>query len=152
MRIQVKTSALKQTKWYEYAIRFLFGGLLTALTGLITARYGPVIGGLFLAFPSIFPASVTLVQKHKAEKEQQKGQGEQESLEKGKDSAHDTAFGTSLGSFGLLTFGLVIWQLSTVLSPWLVLLIALAAWFVTGVLIWWLVVGRKNKQDSAGQD
>jgi len=60
MRITVNVSTLGQTKWYEYAVRFLFGGLITALAGIIAKKFGPVFGGLFLAFPAIFPARVRL--------------------------------------------------------------------------------------------
>ena len=144
MHIQLNFSALKQTKWVEYAIRFIFGGLVTVLTGLITAKYGPVIGGLFLAFPSIFPASLTLAQSHKKKEEQQKGQDPAQSLEEAKDAAAQTAAGTTLGSLGLIFFGLVIWKFSESLAPWVVLLFALAAWFATALLAWWLVIGRKN--------
>ena len=61
MRIQVDLSTLGQTKWHDYAVRFLFGGLITALAGIIAKKFGPGIGGLFLAFPAIFPASATLI-------------------------------------------------------------------------------------------
>jgi hypothetical protein len=64
MIIQFKPSALRQTRWYEYLIRFGLGGAMTVVAGLIAARFGPVIGGLFLAFPAIFPASATLIEKH----------------------------------------------------------------------------------------
>lgn len=36
---------------------------VTALAGVIAKHYGPVIGGLFFAFPAIFPASATLIEK-----------------------------------------------------------------------------------------
>jgi hypothetical protein len=64
MIVQFKPSALGQTRWYEYLVRFVLGGAMTVVAGLIAARFGPVIGGLFLAFPAIFPASATLIEKH----------------------------------------------------------------------------------------
>jgi hypothetical protein len=73
MRIQVDLSTLGQTKWYQYAIRFLFGGLITAVAGIIAKKFGPGIGGLFLAFPAIFPASATLIEKHEREKKESHG-------------------------------------------------------------------------------
>jgi hypothetical protein len=68
MRIQIDASALTQTKWYEYAVRFIFGGVITPVAGLIAKKYGPVVGGLFLTFPAIFPASATLIEKHEEER------------------------------------------------------------------------------------
>ena len=50
-------SSVLETKWSEYVTRFIFGGLVTLLAGVIADHYGPNIGGLFLAFPAIFPAS-----------------------------------------------------------------------------------------------
>jgi len=51
MPINANLSSLKRTRWYEYALRFFFGGAVTVATGLIAKHYGPVFGGLFLAFP-----------------------------------------------------------------------------------------------------
>ena len=53
MIVKFKPSALRQTRWYEYLVRFVLGGAMTVIAGLIAARFGPVIGGLFLAFPAI---------------------------------------------------------------------------------------------------
>lgn len=68
MRIKVDFSTLGQTKWRDYAVRFLLGGLITVVAGIIAKKFGPGIGGLFLAFPAIFPASATLIEKHEKEK------------------------------------------------------------------------------------
>jgi uncharacterized protein DUF3147 len=59
MKVTAEFSRLRQTGWPEYALRFVFGGVVTVITGWIAQRFGPVIGGLFLSFPAIFPASVT---------------------------------------------------------------------------------------------
>src|SRR5437762_13087558 len=73
MLIQVDPSTLGQTKWHEYAVRFLFGGLITAIAGIIAKKFGPGVGGLFLAFPAIFPASATLIEKHEKQKKEREG-------------------------------------------------------------------------------
>jgi len=62
MKIHIDTSALNGTRWHEYALRFLAGGVITAVTGIIAKKFGPGVGGLFLAFPAIFPASATLIE------------------------------------------------------------------------------------------
>jgi FAD dependent oxidoreductase/Protein of unknown function (DUF3147) len=54
------------TRWHEYLIRFVLGGLVTAATGAIASEFGPETGGLFLAFPAIFCASATLIEKARA--------------------------------------------------------------------------------------
>jgi len=46
---------------------------MTVIAGAIASRFGPAVGGLFLAFPAIFPASVTLVEKHVRQQKEEKG-------------------------------------------------------------------------------
>ena len=68
MRIGLDVSSMQHFRWRDYAVRFVFGGIVTALTGLIARRYGPGVAGLFLAFPAIFPAGATLIEKQEREK------------------------------------------------------------------------------------
>jgi hypothetical protein len=76
MNVSFDLSALNRTKWHEYAVSFLFGGLVTVGAGLIAKKFGPLFGGLFLAFPAIFPAGATLVEKHERKKEGTRGNPE----------------------------------------------------------------------------
>jgi hypothetical protein len=108
MMIRIDLAGLRRTKWHDYAIRFLFGGLITAAAGLIAQRWGPSIGGLFLAFPAIFPASATLVEKHEKEKKARAGLP---GAERGRKAAAIDAAGAALGCIGLVGFALVVWQL-----------------------------------------
>jgi Protein of unknown function (DUF3147) len=71
--VRLHFSALRQIGWHEYAVRFLFGGLITAAAGIIAKKFRPGVGGLFLAFPAIFPASATLIEKHEKQKKQRAG-------------------------------------------------------------------------------
>lgn len=133
MQIKVDTSALRQTKWHQYAIRFFFGGLITAIAGIIAKEYGPVVGGLFLAFPAIFPASATLIEKHEKEKKENEGlQG----TERGREAASLDAAGSAMGSIGLLVFALLVWRLMPDHRPWLVLAGATLAWLAVSILVW----------------
>ena len=45
MIIKIDLSALKQVTITEYATRFLLGGSVCVITGLIAARFGPAVGG-----------------------------------------------------------------------------------------------------------
>lgn len=135
MTISTNPDTLKTTKWYEYAIRFAFGGLVTALTGLVAHKWGPVVGGLFLAFPSIFPASVTLVEKHKKRKERKHGHcGDT----RAKKAAAVDAAGAALGGIGLLGFAAVAWACSRSLPIWLMLALASAAWALVSFAAWFI--------------
>jgi uncharacterized membrane protein (GlpM family) len=133
MKIQLDTSGLGKTKWYEYAIRFVFGGLITAIAGVIAREFGPAIGGLFLAFPTIFPASATLIEKHeKQEKEKHRLDG----AKRGRQAASIDAAGSAMGSIGLLVFALIVWQLAPDHNAPLTLTGATLAWLAVSVLIW----------------
>jgi hypothetical protein len=133
MQIKVDLSALTQTRWYEYAMRFLFGGAVTVATGLIANHFGPVVGGLFLAVPAIFPASATLIEKHETEKKQRAGITDQR---RGRKAVALDARGAAMGCIGLVAFGSVVWQLIPALNAWLSLSAALAVWLALSVLIW----------------
>jgi hypothetical protein len=133
MRIKLDPSVLRETSWYEYAIRFLFGGLITAGTGLIAKEFGAVIGGLFLAFPAILPASATLIAKHEREK---KGEHGLHGSARARKTASVDAAGASLGSLGLVAFARLGWRLLNVEIPWLVLLFATTAWMIVSVVAW----------------
>jgi hypothetical protein len=133
MIVKMDATGLKETKWHEYAVRFLLGGLITSTAGFIAHKWGPSIGGLFLAFPAIFPASATLVEKHERKRKEQKGlQGEK----RGRNVAADDAMGAALGSVGLLLFAWICWSFIAYNPAVLVLASALLAWLVTAVLIW----------------
>ena len=45
----------------------------TLLAAILAERFGPAFGGLFLAFPAIFPSSARLMDKHERQKKAQAG-------------------------------------------------------------------------------
>ena len=107
MRIEIDTSGMGQSRWYEYVIRFVFGGSVTVLAGIVAKRWGPEIGGLFLAFPAIFPATATLIQKHEKQKKVRFGQ---DATKRGREAAGIDAAGATIGSVGLMAFAIAIWR------------------------------------------
>src|SRR5262249_18289046 len=134
MRVSFDLAALKRTEWHEYVIRFLFGGAVTAAAGLLAKEFGPILGGLFLAFPAIFPASATLVQKHECEKKQRAGI---KVTLRGKRAAGLDAFGAAQGSVGLVCFALLVWrQLPDYHALW-ILALATGAWFTISIMLWY---------------
>jgi hypothetical protein len=135
MKVSANFSALKNTKWYEYTVRFVLGGGVTVIAGLLAKHYGPVFGGLFLAFPAIFPASATLVDKH--EKEKKKRAGIPQTM-RGRQVAGVDAAGAALGSVGLATFALIIWKFLPIWNVATVFIAATAAWLGVSCALWWL--------------
>ena len=131
--IKFEWSAIAQSRWQEYALRFAAGGAITAAAGLIAKEFGPGIGGLFLAFPAIFPASATLVEKHERERKEEEGvQG----AERGRQAASLDAAGAAMGSLGLLVFALFVWKLLPLLHAWIVLPLATLVWLGVSVMVW----------------
>ena len=101
--IKMDFSSLRETQPHEYIMRFLFGGVCTVSAGLIAKRYGPGIGGLFLAFPAIFPASASLIENHEKKRKAEHGFN---GTNRGRLAASIDAFGASLGCVGLAMFAL----------------------------------------------
>jgi Protein of unknown function (DUF3147) len=120
--------ALKRVRAWEYVLRFAFGGAVTVATGVLAKTFGPEIGGLFLAFPAILPASLTLVAQHD-----------------GRSSAVDDASGAVLGAIALGAFAIVAGVLARRVGAWGTLGAASAAWATVAVTAWGLVYGRRAK-------
>ena len=133
MRVTFDFSTLAKTRRYEYGVRFLFGGAITVIAGLLAKQFGPVFGGLFLAFPAIFPASATLVEKHEREKKLKAGIV---NTTRGRQAAALDARGATIGSIGLVCFGLLAWKLLPRWNSALVLATAFSVWFGVSALIW----------------
>ena len=126
MRVRVSLRELRQPKPWEYGIRFLFGGLVTAGSGLLAQRFGPEVGGLFLGFPAILPATLTLMQRHG-----------------GRRKAIDEGRGATLGSVALVAFASVVWGMSTTWAAPLVLVVATVAWLIVSLALWWWVLAER---------
>jgi hypothetical protein len=135
MIVTAHFSELARGRWYEYASRFLIGGLVTAGAGMIAKEFGPAVGGLFLALPAIFPASVTLIEKHERQKKEQHGLT---GIRRGKEAAAVDAAGAALGSCGLFVFAIVVWKLLPAHAAWFALAAAATSWTVVSVLAWFL--------------
>src|SRR5689334_8855039 len=133
MVVYLNTSALRETKWYQFAIRFALGGLVTAVAGLIAKKYGASFGGLFLAFPAIFPASATLVEKHERQKKHRAGL--QGSI-RGREAAALDAAGAAVGCIGLAGFALVVWLFLVPYETWIVFGCAALLWLGSSGLCW----------------
>jgi Protein of unknown function (DUF3147) len=133
MRIGLDVSSIRQGRWSDYALRFLFGGLVTALTGALAKRYGPGIAGLFLAFPAIFPAGATLIEKHEKQKKKEAGF---DGTSRGRSAAGVDAAGAAMGALGLIAFAIVVWRwLPNHYAPG-ILTIAALTWLGISVLVW----------------
>lgn len=132
MNVSIKLDALRDVHWYEYAIRFMLGGTMTVIAGEIAMRFGATAGGLFLAFPAILPASVTLVEKHIRQHKEEKGLS---GTCRGRAAAALDARGAALSGLGMIAFAFTVYQLIA-FSPPAALIAATAAWIVISISAW----------------
>jgi hypothetical protein len=131
--IKVDLSALKQTKPHEYAVRFLFGGACTVLAGLIAKHFGPAIGGLFLAFPAIFPAGASLIESHE---KRRKGRIGCDGTNRGRLAASVDSAGAALGCIGLCLFAWILWVGLPRHSAYVVISFASIVWVCLSSTLW----------------
>ncbi len=128
MTIEATLCGLKKTRPWELALRFAFGGAITVATGLIANAWGPGYAGLFLAFPAILPASLTLVRRHDGWRE-----------------ACCDAKGAALGSLGLVAFGAVVFFGAGALQAPILLAAAAVAWAGVSFTAWWVAFAPKDE-------
>ena len=106
-------SKIRGAKPKELLVRFVLGAAVSVDAGIISKGVGPRLGGVFLAFPAILPASLTFVQ--------------------GKEGTHKAdrdAIGAVLGGLALVVFAAVAESTFTRLNPALALVCSLAGWLV----------------------
>jgi hypothetical protein len=130
--IRAKLSALRESRWYEYVVRFVLGGATTLIAGVISDKWGPETGGLFLAFPAILCASATLVESHERREKRARGL---EGHRRGTDAAALDTAGAALGSIGLAAFAFAIWKLAPTFGK-ASLAFGSIAWLLVSVTLW----------------
>jgi MFS family permease len=135
MVIKLNLNALRETSAHEYLIRFVLGGAITVIAGLLGSHYGPEIGGLFLAFPAIFPASATLLEKHEREKKREAGIA---FTIRGRLAAALDARGAVMGALAGTLFALLVWKMLPKFPLWETLPLALVLWLVVATLFWYV--------------
>jgi len=124
MTPSIDLKALRQTRLSETLVRFAFGGAMTAATGFIAQGFGPVVGGLFLAFPAVLPATLTLVARHS-----------------GRSKAVEEAGGAILGAVALGAFAAIGWFIAARAAAWTTILAAATVWIVTASALWVVASG-----------
>lgn len=117
--MRVDLGKLRQASPKEMATRFALGAAVSVSAGLIAKSTGARLGGVFLAFPAILPASLTFVQK-----------------KEGSRTADRDALGAILGGLGLVAFATVGESMFGRHVAPLVLLSALAAWLATSLVLY----------------
>jgi Protein of unknown function (DUF3147) len=115
----------------EIGIRFVFGAGIALVAAVVGTVFGAKVGGLFLAFPAVLPATLTLIEK-----------------KEGTTKAWADASGGVLGAVGLAAFAFTTAMLLR-WNPVAALLLALGAWAVVagGLFLLFRETGLFLKQD-----
>lgn len=109
---------LREKKPRDYFVRFAFGASISLIAAGISLEH-PLFGGIFLAFPAILPASLTLVER-----------------DAGRREATIDAEGAIIGAVGLVAFALVAAFGIKPLGAITALVLAAAAWLLSAVAIY----------------
>lgn len=133
IRPGISFSKMRETRTSEWLSRFAFGGAVTVAASLIADRWGPVVGGLFLAFPGIFPPSLSLTEEHA---ERRKAKTGKRGVFFGRAEASVEAAGASAGALGLAAFALVLWKGLEHCNVPLLVLMATGAWGILSMAVW----------------
>jgi hypothetical protein len=123
----VDLAKLSKIRPKDLVVRFGFGAAISLVAGLISLAFGATAGGMFLAFPAILPASLTLIEK-----------------KEGTEAAIHNLDGTILGAAALGAFALVAGVGLRSTSAVLALPGALATWLGASLITY--VVVRKALQ------
>ena len=110
--------SLRKIRAREYALRFGFGAAVSLVAGIAGLLAGYRLGGLFLAFPAILPATLTLLEK-----------------KDGVAQAVSDVRGATIGAVAMLGFALT----ALALFPRLhgaAILVALGAWIIASLAIY----------------
>jgi hypothetical protein len=141
-RMEATWASLRETRPHEYAVRFLFGGLCTVAAGLIAKRFGPGVGGLFLAFPAIFPAGVSLIESHEKRRKAKIGS---DGRNRGRMAASLDSQGASLGCIGLWAFAFILWRSLNKHNAVLMISVAAMVWLVVSYALWAVRASRPGR-------
>jgi hypothetical protein len=144
MIVHARLAAIKGIRPHEWIIRFLFGGAVCIAAGLIADKYGPAVGGFFLAFPAIFPAGASLVEAHEKLHKRRIGA---DGTNRGRVLAALDALGAALGCTGLAGFALVFWIWLPHSSVLIVFALATLVWltFAVGAWLLWRKIRGVNR-------
>jgi hypothetical protein len=123
-RPRLEPKKITQVRPRDLSYRFLAGGLTSVAAGLVTLAFGARAGGVFLAFPAILAASLTLIEE------------QEDSIEAREDARGATAGGIALAAFAAvaaLTLGQMSAAMALALAAVSWLAVALAVYFI----LWW---------------
>jgi Protein of unknown function (DUF3147) len=129
--IQLQPGKLSEIKWYELAIRFAFGALASLVAGVVAILFGARAGGVWLAFPAILPAGLTLLER-----------------KQGRDAAERDVRGAVLGAIGMVGFAVAVYLGVPRVGGLLAVLVAVLVWAAVTLALYLGLRALLNRRDS----
>jgi len=115
-RIRINLEAARQVRARDLLVRFVFGAITSAVAAVMSLAFGPRAGGLFLAFPAILAATLTLIEDEESASE-----------------AREDARGAVVGSIALVLFAACAAALFGEIAGGLALAGASGAWCLVAI-------------------
>lgn len=135
-------SPLKQIKLKEYIIRFFFGGTISVIAALIALLTNSRIGGIFMAFPAILLATLTIINR-----------------KDGQHKAEEDAKGAIIGALAFVVTAIILSLTLPVLPGALALVLALVIWLLCAFGLYalsyrsgWLRVQKHQPSQATGEE
>jgi hypothetical protein len=134
-RPALQLAGLRDVRLRDYLVRFALGAGVSIVAGVLGQVVSARFAGVFLAFPAILPASLTLIQAKEGTRE-----------------ADRNAIGAVLGALGLTVFAATAEAAFGRLDPWVALALALPAWVVVSVALYGLLAHLRPDACDKHQD
>jgi Protein of unknown function (DUF3147) len=131
----VEPGKLRKVRARDYLIRFGLGAAVSIVAGIIAKAAGARFGGTFLVFPSILPASLTLIQD-----------------KEGTRRAGRNAIGAVLGGAALVVFAMIGEASFGRIEPFLALGLCLLGWLVVSFALYGLLCFFRPDSCDRDQD
>lgn len=132
--IGISVSKLRDVRWQQMALRFCFGAITSVVAGGVSLLFDARAGGVFLAFPAILAATLTLIEK-----------------EEDSEEAREDARGALPGSLALAGFATIVALTIEHLPPALSLAIGAISWAVFAIGLYILAWGQIGVRGRARQ-
>jgi hypothetical protein len=119
----VQLAKLKEVEPGDLMVRFAFGASISVIAGVVSLVWNAKAGGMFLAFPAILPATLTLIEKKESKRQ-----------------AEEDDEGALLGSVAMFSFAATsVWVLAA-FAAGTALAVATGAWAATAIALYVVMV------------
>ncbi|GGK97223.1 hypothetical protein Sme01_35660 [Sphaerisporangium melleum] len=125
--IRIRPGKIREVSPVGLALRFAFGLAVSVVAGLVGTVWGEQAGGVFLAFPAVMAATLTLI----------------EDEERSRVPVVQDARGAVLGAVGMIAFAACVWLLVLLIPAPLAMVVATVVWGAVSIALYLIVHNRR---------